>query len=179
MPISRQDVGFFYGCNMADFFDRAIAKLFELEGGYVNDKDDPGGETKYGISQKAYPNLDIKSLTKQDAINIYRCDYWDKGRFSLIANYDIALFGFVLGVNCGVRVAVRTLQQAWNLLHPDLKKGLDEDGIMGTKTANAVNTYKHPKALRGAYRHEAQDYYINCKKPKYLAGWFNRLEKLN
>lgn len=47
-----------------------------LDDGYVNDPHDPGGETKYGISKKAYPNLNIKELTLEDALAIYHRDYW-------------------------------------------------------------------------------------------------------
>lgn len=40
-------------------FDKAFEKLIGHEGGYVNHPDDPGGGTKYGISKRAYPNVDI------------------------------------------------------------------------------------------------------------------------
>ena len=48
-------------------FDQVIDRVLAHEGGYVNDPDDPGGETKYGISKKAYPKIDIKNLTKEEA----------------------------------------------------------------------------------------------------------------
>lgn len=57
-------------------FDSIIAFVLGEEGGYVNHPSDPGGETKYGISKRSYPAVDIKNLTKQDAIEIYRNDYW-------------------------------------------------------------------------------------------------------
>ena len=60
---------------MSDF-ERALAFTLSWEGGYSLDKDDPGGETKYGISKRAYPNLDIKNLTTKQAAEIYRKDYW-------------------------------------------------------------------------------------------------------
>lgn len=49
-----------------------------LDDGYVNDADDPGGETKYGISKRAYPNEDIKNLTLARALELYFRDYWLK-----------------------------------------------------------------------------------------------------
>ena len=58
-------------------FQAAIKLLLELEGGYVNHESDPGGATRYGISQRSYPNLDIENLTKAQAISIYRRDYWE------------------------------------------------------------------------------------------------------
>ena len=57
-------------------FEDIINDVFEKEGGYVNDPKDPGGETKYGISKRAFPNVDIKSITKEDAKKIYMDNYW-------------------------------------------------------------------------------------------------------
>src|SRR5574343_326744 len=58
-------------------FDQAFDRLIGHEGGYVFDPHDPGGETKFGISKRAYPALDIAALTLADAKAIYRRDYWD------------------------------------------------------------------------------------------------------
>ncbi len=59
-----------------DLFGRCIAFVFESEGGLSEDPNDKGGLTKYGISQRAYPNLDIRNLTRQQAELIYKVDYW-------------------------------------------------------------------------------------------------------
>jgi len=50
---------------------------FNAEGGYVNDPNDPGGETNYGISKASFPNEDIKKLTLQRAMEIYKEYFWD------------------------------------------------------------------------------------------------------
>src|SRR5690606_28008981 len=52
-------------------FRRAVEVVLKHEGGYVNNPSDPGGETKYGISKRSYPELDIANLTQEDAIAIY------------------------------------------------------------------------------------------------------------
>ena len=57
-------------------FAKSLNFVLKWEGEYSNDPSDPGGETKYGISKRAYPELDIKSLTKEDAARIYYRDYW-------------------------------------------------------------------------------------------------------
>lgn len=57
-------------------WEAAITTLLKVEGGYVNDPRDPGGETKYGISRRSYPNLDIARLTREDAVAIYERDFW-------------------------------------------------------------------------------------------------------
>jgi lysozyme family protein len=58
-------------------FHSIIPFIIEHEGGYVNHPNDPGGETKYGISKRAYPHLNIKDITVQDAVRIYYEDYWE------------------------------------------------------------------------------------------------------
>ncbi len=81
------------------------------EGGYVNDPQDPGGETKYGISKRAYPNEDIKNLTLDRAYELYKRDYWDKAGCS---NYDfpLACSLFDASVNCGVKRALGWIEVA-------------------------------------------------------------------
>jgi lysozyme family protein len=58
-------------------FDECFLNTVGSEGGYVNDPKDPGGETKFGISKKAFPELDIANLTLDDAKVIYKKKYWD------------------------------------------------------------------------------------------------------
>src|SRR5512137_1244197 len=65
---------------MKDNFEKALAFVLgpNIEGGYSFDPDDPGGETKYGISKRTYPLYNIKNLTLADAKWLYKRDYWDK-----------------------------------------------------------------------------------------------------
>lgn len=55
--------------------------MINREGVYVNDPYDPGGETKYGICKRSYPNLNIKELTLEEAKKIYHRDFWKRGKF--------------------------------------------------------------------------------------------------
>ena len=48
-------------------FNNIIEVVLKHEGGYVNDPKDLGGETKYGITKRFYPDVDIKNLTKEKA----------------------------------------------------------------------------------------------------------------
>lgn len=82
-------------------FDSAFAIVVNHEGGYVNNPADPGGETKYGISKRAYPTLDIANLTLEDAKAIYKRDYWDALNLDS-EPYDHALCLFDCAVNQGV-----------------------------------------------------------------------------
>lgn len=82
-------------------FDRAFAIVVGEEGGYVNNKDDPGGETKYGISKQSYPARDIAALTLDDAKAIYLHDYWTVAKCDLLP-WPNCLPVFDCAVNQGV-----------------------------------------------------------------------------
>ena len=89
--------------------DKAMKWVIMAEGGYVNNRHDPGGETKYGISKRAYPDTDIKNLTEQGAIAIYEKDYWHVRGIDLLP-YPLDCAVFDMGVNSGQPVAVKILQ---------------------------------------------------------------------
>lgn len=72
-------------------FEKAFGYMIENEGGYVFDKNDPGDETKFGISKKSYPHLNIKALTLEDAKKIYYEDYWIKGKIDKIQPEIVAV----------------------------------------------------------------------------------------
>lgn len=88
---------------MSDF-KRALAFVLKHEGGYVINPADPGGETKYGISKKAYPNIDIKNLTESEAKLIYARDYWLPSGADEMDN-ALALVHFDTAVNMGIATA--------------------------------------------------------------------------
>lgn len=93
---------------MANFADE-IAPLLASEGGLSTNKSDRGGVTKFGISKRSYPNLDIPNLTKEDAIHIYKRDYWDKiGGDEL--HPATAAVAFDAAVNHGVGTAKKLLR---------------------------------------------------------------------
>ena len=59
---------------MDERFLKAVGEVLENEKGYVNDPADPGGETKYGIIKRSYPNLDMAKLTMEQVLEIYYRD---------------------------------------------------------------------------------------------------------
>ena len=109
-------------------FDVAVELILVHEGGYVDHPSDPGGRTNYGISQRAYPDLNIKELTRDDAIEIYRRDYWVRCQCDKMPG-GIALSVFDFAVNAGVTRAIRTLQYVL---------GVAVDGVIGPKTLAAA-----------------------------------------
>lgn len=81
---------------MSDF-ERAVAFVLAHEGGYVNNPQDPGGETNWGISKRSYPDLDIRNLTRARAVEVYRRDYWEaSGASNLPYPWALALFDFAI-----------------------------------------------------------------------------------
>jgi lysozyme family protein len=109
-------------------FEEAFAVLMKFEGGYSNDPKDPGGETKYGISKRAYPDEDITNLTEERAKEIYKKDYWNKVKGdTLPAQLRYAVFD--AAVNSGVTQAIKWLQASVAVV---------EDGKLGTETMKAV-----------------------------------------
>ena len=113
-------------------FDKDIVNI---EGGLTNDREDGGGLTKYGISQRSYPHLDIANLTVDQALNIYEHDYWDKYSLSLITSQIIANQLFLLIVNCGGVEAIKIIQTA--LVRRGMK--IIIDGEIGSVTISAIN----------------------------------------
>lgn len=155
-------------------FEKAFAYVIENEGGYVFDKNDPGGETKFGISKRSYPSLNIKDLTLEDAKKIYYRDFWQKGKFEEIDDEKVATQVFDLSVNLGIRAAVSVLQRALRSVGINVQ----EDGLMGSQTLSAVSN-SEPRCLLAAIKSEAAGYYrqIAAKNPsqqKFLKGWLNR-----
>lgn len=92
-------------------FERAVKFTLKWEGGYVNDPRDPGGETKYGISKRSYPTLDIKSLTLNDAKYIFYQNYWLKAGCDQLF-YPMNIIVFDTAVNCGTIRAKEFLEES-------------------------------------------------------------------
>jgi len=89
-------------------FDKALKFVLKWEGGYNNDPRDPGGETKYGISKRSYPELDISKLTLKQAKEIYYQNYWLKcGCDELPYPFNIVVFD--TAVNMGRHRAMEFL----------------------------------------------------------------------
>lgn len=145
-------------------FDTAVNLILDHEGGYVNDPKDPGGETNYGISKRSYPNLNIRDLTKSQAKEIYRKDYWNKVRGDSLP-FAVAVIAFDIAVNMGVNRAIQMLQKAANV---------KADGVFGPKTESAL------MALSSAYLAESLttqrlQYYASLPTfGRFGGGWIRR-----
>lgn len=130
-------------------FQQALKFTLKWEGGYVNDPDDPGGETKWGISKRANPSVDIKNLTMEQAAEIYRVKYWEPAGCPALGMAEASAV-FDTAVNCGVERAKK-----W------LRDSQDVEEFLGKR--------------RMHYYKLIDD---NTRFRKFLNGWLNRLNDL-
>jgi lysozyme family protein len=154
-------------------FESLIRHTLKWEGGYINDPDDRGGETKYGITKRQYPNLDIKNLTVDQAVGIYHKDYW-KSYMDEICSYKVAGRLFDLSVNMGHRRPNKLLQHAVNRLGGRLVV----DGDIGPKSIAAINACNEDELYKQFYYLAKRRYEKIAKignNHKFLRGWMNRL----
>lgn len=148
-------------------FTRCIDLILSEEGGLSHHRRDPGGLTKYGISQRSYPDIDIERLTLNQAKEIYLRDYWNQIQGDLLPN-GLALLMLDCAINQGVKAAIRLLQEALNL---------PQDGIIGPRTLDSAHA-AGPDILLPFAALRAWRYEINKNEDVFGKGWFLRLFRL-
>ncbi len=174
------------------------AEIVAREGGFVDDPDDPGGATKYGVTIHTLRRLgldvsgdgtvnrmDVKMLTKSKAIDIFVSNYFDQPRLALLPS-DLQSSVFDMYVNAGSQ-AVKILQT----LLREMGFTISVDGVIGPQTAKASHKASDPSplALRDAYGVARRNYYFRVadQRPsarKYAqtragrkGGWIRRAEE--
>jgi lysozyme family protein len=120
-------------------FDLHFDRIIGHEGGYVNDPKDPGGETKWGISKRSYPDLNIAALNRSDAKIIWRRDFWDTINATKLPR-SVVFQVFDFAGNSGIQTAIRHLQRAVDAA---------DDGYWGpVSEAKASLTNEHDILMR-------------------------------
>ncbi len=140
-------------------FNEAFERLIGHEGGYVNDPNDPGGETNWGISKRSYPSVDIRNLTREGAKEIYRRDFWEcvQGVPSSV-KFQV----FDAAVNSGISAAIRMLQRA---------VGVADDGLWGPYSEGTANTMAESDLLM-LFIAERAEFFTKLKNwPHHGKGW--------
>lgn len=142
---------------MADLFDTLVERLVAVEGGYVNDPADPGGETNWGVTravarENGYDGP-MRAMTRDQAKAIYRAKYWAKPGLYLVAAVSPHLAEELLdtGVNMGTGTAPIFLQRALNALN---RRGRDYsdikvDGAIGPGTMTALKAFLKRRGAAG------------------------------
>lgn len=124
-------------------------------GGYTNDPHDPGGETKWGISKRYHPNIDILKLDRHEAERIYYLEYWlASGADRMPWPYCLAVFDSCVIPGIGAtRLFIRAAEQ-------------DQSKIPFTKAmivCNAREAYFRGRVAKSP------------EKERYIRGWVNRI----
>ncbi|MDA3883000.1 MAG: hypothetical protein PF481_06925 [Bacteroidales bacterium] len=172
---------------MADY-TLAYNHVLVNEGGYVNDPDDPGGETYKGVTRKYFPkwegwtnvdllkqkssfpkNLDGDSELQEMIKSFYEGNFWDRVKGDDITDQDIATSIFDFAVNAGAKTSASLAQMV---------VGATADGIIGPKSIAAINGYnqelfiaKFTLAKISRYIHIVKN---RSKSRKYFYGWVRR-----
>lgn len=146
-------------------FNECVEIIFELEG-YDETVVDSGGLTKWGISQRAFPDENIQALTKERAKQLYYKHYWVPAYCDYyLAPLDLCVFD--AAVNQGQGTAVRMLQKAVG--------GLTIDGRVGPKTIARIQAQPVKELAAKFMARRALRYAETRHFDRYGYGWFARL----
>lgn len=146
-------------------FDQAFDRLIGHEGGYVNNPQDPGGETNWGISKRSYPDVDIKALTRDGAKAIYAKDFWQRVKADSLPD-GVAFQLFDFAVNSGIETSVRYLQRA---------VGVADDGHWGPASQGAADKTSETDMIM-LLNAERLDFMTRLKNwPDASRGWSRRI----
>jgi lysozyme family protein len=148
----------------------ALTLIYEGNGRISRDPDDPGGVTKYGIAQRWHPDVDVENLTRAQAVDILRAEYWVPIQAAELP-WPLAAVLFDHAVHSGAGDAAEALQRT---------VGAKPDQIVGPKTlAAAMSAWKNRRweTLDAVVAGRIQEL-VDEAKPKYLAGWMRRCANL-
>lgn len=172
---------------MADF-SKAFEQMIAHEGGYVNDPDDPGGETYKGVARKIHSkwngwtyvdmlkrqsgfpaNLEKDTDLQTAIVDFYRLTFWDRIKGDQITDQEVAGSIFDFGVNAGVGTSVSLAQMVI---------GTKPDGVIGPISLDALNAF-NPDHFLSAFTVAKIARYISIVKRrptsrKYFYGWICR-----
>ena len=149
-------------------FHRCINLILAEEGGLSNHPADPGRLTKYGISQRSYPTLDIANLTLDDAKALYRRDYWQPIHGDQLQD-GLDLLMLDCAINQGPVTAIKLLQRALRI---------QDDGIIGPATLS-YSAAATPDLLDAFAAERALRYELNPNEATFGRGWYRRLLRMH
>lgn len=163
-------------------FSDALPIVQKSEGGYVNHKNDRGGETNYGVTKATFLEaqrqkilskniVSVGNITKEDAEKVFKQMYWNKMHGDDLPR-DLSIAVFDMAINSGPKTAIKTLQKVL---------GLAQDGAIGPEILLAISNYKgdllddYIKAREAKYRAIVKK---NPTQKVFIKGWLNRLKDL-
>lgn len=151
-------------------FEEAFAHVIGVEGGYVNDPADPGGETMYGITRRDHPDLWTAGRpTLEQAHQLYHVAYWDRAHCDTLP-WPLAMFVFDAAINQGPDTAVKLLQRS---------VGTVQDGFLGKNTLVALARQDQPELCALYLADRALRYTGTRNFDRFGRGWLKRLFKIS
>lgn len=143
--------------------DEITAEIVRREGGYVNDPDDPGGPTKYGVTIGTLRRLrgsatvaDVKALTVNDAMEIYKRHYFERPKINQLPQ-PLQATVYDMQVNAG-GTAIKILQRVLR----EFGEQVTVDGALGPQSIGAAQrVYEKAKGyVIDAYGIARRNYYF-------------------
>jgi lysozyme family protein len=173
---------------------KIIDTTIKVEGGYVNDPSDSGGETNFGITKAVAREcgftLDMKLMTYDEAFKIYVKKYWDALSLDAICELAPAVAEelFDTGVNMGIDRAGKFLQRCLNALNGGAED-LTVDGKIGAKSVSTLKSFLDKRGLEGEgvlfnmLNALQGEFYVSLceqrpKDKKFIYGWFKNRVRL-
>lgn len=187
--------------HLNEFYDKCFEHLIHNEGGYVNHKNDRGGETYMGIARNFHPNWggwvmvdaeeDKTQLKENEELTelvklFYKIEYWDKLKLDNFSEGfdDLRFELFDTAVNMGWRRAGRLLQRSLNILNRNGKiiNDIKVDGLIGKATLSVVDKYKEEAyylfklfvLLKAKIYIDILEH--NPTQEAFARGWINRIQ---
>jgi len=158
---------------MRTTFGQIIPQVLRYEGGYVDDDLDKGGVTAYGISKRAHPDVNIDELTLDEAITIYREQYWNPSKSEKLPERLREIY-FLFLVNAGQANAVKVLQRACNGKNGKGKQ-ISVDGRIGRMTIKASKNLEVDRLRSYLMLYYAKLVYKNVTQERFWYGWYRRV----
>lgn len=156
---------------MTGDFKECLDLVLKSEGGWVNNSNDPGGETNLGVTKRVWeewvghPVTTLKNLTKDDVAPLYEQKYW-RPCYAEVLPRGLDFVVFSMAVNAGPGRSVKLLQQSIGCL---------PDGIIGPATRGVISS-SNIANLIVKFSEARRQYYTSLNKPMFLKGWLNRCD---
>ena len=163
----------------------ALERTLGHEGGYVNNPNDKGGETNWGITAEVAKASGYKGTMKELSLavakSIYKKNYWDTLRLDEVNNQVIAEIAFDIGVNAGVGTAAKMLQEMINFMTTN---NIEVDGKIGPETIkrlNEIDTKAENERAVLLLSTLQGEHYLKCMRNReanetFSLGWLRRMQ---